>query len=212
MLASRWGHRQSFDVDLFCDPTVYGGLTRRERSRIEDRIAGIPDCTRDRTWCEDIATYTEIGDIEAAVMPSSVVLEPSAPTRLAGTTLRLQGSAQILYAKIAWRMYQAGETTVRDAYDVVAASIHEPAALARACAHTSPRVLATVSSVIGALPRGWSGNDMKALVEPAAPLVRRLLAETGVGGSSATTHLAWERGGGREHDLDVEITAEASPR
>lgn len=166
VLASRWGHRQSFDVDLFCDPTVYGGLTRRERSRIEERIAGIVDCSRERTWCEDIATYTEIGDVEATVMPSSVVLEPSVPTRLAGTTLRLQSSAQILYAKIAWRMYRAGEITVRDAYDVVAATIHDRAALARACAHTSPRVLTTVSSVIGALPRGWSGNDMKALIEP----------------------------------------------
>ena len=93
VLASRWGHRQSFDVDLFCDPTVYGGLTRGERSRIEERIAGIPDCSRERTWCEDIATCTEIGDVEATVMPSSVVLEPSVPTRLAGTTLRLQSSA-----------------------------------------------------------------------------------------------------------------------
>lgn len=166
VLASRWGHRQSFDVDLFCDPTIYGGLTRRERSRIEERIGGVADCSRERTWCEDIATYTEIGEIEATVMPSSIVLEPNVPTRLAGTTLRLQSSAQILYAKIVWRMYQAGEITVRDAYDLGAASIHDPAALARACAHTSPRVLSTVSSIIGALPRGWSGNDMKALIEP----------------------------------------------
>ena len=107
-----------------------------------------------------------IGNVEATVLPSSMVLEPSVPTRLAGTTLRLQSSAQILYAKIAWRMYQAGEITARDAYDMVAASIHDPAALTRACAHTSPRVLWTVSAVIGALPRGWSGNDMKALIQP----------------------------------------------
>lgn len=166
VLASRWGHRQSFDVGLFCDPTVYGGLTRRERSRIEERIGGIADCSRERTWCEDIATYTEIGAVEASVLPSSVVIEPSVPTRLAGTGLRLQSSAQILYAKIAWRMYEAGEITVRDAYDLAAASIHDPAALEHACAHTSPRVLSTVSSVIGALPRGWSGDDMKALIEP----------------------------------------------
>lgn len=166
VLASRWGHRNSFDVDLFCEPTVYGGLSPRERSGIEDRISKIAGCSRERTWCEDVATYTEIAGIEATVLPGSVVLEPSVPTRLAGTSLRLQGSAQILYAKVVWRMYRSGEIAVRDAYDLAAASIHDPAALARARAHASPRVLATVSAVIDALPKGWTGDDTKALIEP----------------------------------------------
>ena len=166
VLAARWNHRQSFDVDLFCEPTVYGRLTPRERSRIERAIGRIGGCSRERTWCEDIATYTEVGQIEATVLPGSVVIEPSDPTRLAGTALMLQSSAQILYAKIAWRMYQGGEITVRDAYDLAAASKCDPAALARACEHTSPRVLSTVSAVIVALPHGWSADDAQSLIEP----------------------------------------------
>ena len=166
VLAARWNHRQSFDVDLFCEPTVYGRLTPRERSRIEQVIGQIGGCSRVRTWCEDIAIYTEVGQIAATVLPRSVVIEPSEPTRLAGTDLVLQSSAQILYAKIAWRMYQGGEITVRDAYDLAGAGIHDPAALAQACEHTSPRVLSTVSAVIDALPDGWSANDTKSLDEP----------------------------------------------
>ena len=166
VLAARWKHRQSFDVDLFCEPTVYGRLTLRERTRIERAIRQIGDCSQERTWCEDIATYTEIGQIEATVLPRSVSIEAGAPTRLAGTDLALQCNAQILYAKIARRMYQAGEIAVRDAYDLAASAIHDPAALAQACEHTSPRVLESVRAIVDALPDGWSANDTKALIEP----------------------------------------------
>lgn len=166
VLAARWSHRQSYDVDLFCEPTVYGRLTPRERAEIERAIRQIEDCSQERTWCEDIAAYTEIGQIEATVLPRSVAIEPSAPTRLSGTDLALQGNAQILYAKIARRMYQAAEIAVRDAYDLAASTLHDPVALAQACDHTSPRVLETVRAIVEALPDGWSGNDTKALIEP----------------------------------------------
>ena len=166
VLAARWRHRKSFDVDLFCDPTEYGLLSRRDRVLIEEGLARIVGCSPKRTWCEDIATYTEIDGIGATVLPRSVVLEPAETTRLAGTALRLQGNAQILYGKIVGRMYGAGEITVRDAYDVAAAHIHDPAALVRACDHASPRVLSTVAEVIEMLPRGWSGNEMQALIDP----------------------------------------------
>ena len=39
VLAARWGHRQSFDVDPFCEPTVYGRLTPREAL---DLLRGTP--------------------------------------------------------------------------------------------------------------------------------------------------------------------------
>lgn len=166
MLAARWHHRRSFDVDLFCEPTVYGRLTRQERAAIERAIRRIGDCSQERTWCEDIATYAEIGQIEATILPRAVAIEPGEPTRLAGTALALQGNAQILYAKIARRMYRSGEIAVRDAYDLATAALHDPASLAQAREHTSPRVLSTVSAIVEALPRGWSQDDIKALIDP----------------------------------------------
>ena len=166
MLAARWNHRRSFDVDLFCEPTVYGRLTRQERTAIERAIGRIGDCSKERTWCEDIATYTEIGQIEATVLPRAVVMEPDEPTRLAGTELALLGNSQILYAKIARRMYRSGEIAVRDAYDLATAALHDPASLAAAREHTSPRVLSTVSAIVEALPDGWSQDDIMALIEP----------------------------------------------
>ena len=90
----------------------------------------------------------------------------SRPTTLQGTGLALQSSAQILYAKIAWRMYESGEIAARDTYDLACARRHDPPALEQACAHVSPRVLATVSEIIGQLPEGWAAGSEKPLLEP----------------------------------------------
>ena len=166
VLAARWQHRTSLDVDLFCDPTAYGRLNRNDREAIERALHEIDGCVVDSTWCEDIATYTEIHDIEATILPRPVAIEPDRPTTLWGTSLRLQSSAQILYGKIAWRMYEGGEIAVRDVYDLAAARKHEPRALANACGHTSQRVLDTVSAIIEALPKGWSLESDKPLINP----------------------------------------------
>lgn len=96
---------------------------------------------------------------------------------LAGTSLMLQGTAQILYAKIARRMYQSGEITVRDAYDLATAAIHDPEALSQACGHASPRVLSTVSAIVESLPNGWSADDMKAQIAPKHQWSERELQE-----------------------------------
>ena len=166
VLAARWKHRVSVDVDLFCEPTTYGRLTPVQRAGIEKAIKEIAGCAPSQTWCEDIATYTEIRGIEATVLPGIIVIEPSKPTTLDGTRLTLQSSAQILYGKIAWRMYEGGEIAVRDTYDLACARMHDPQALAQARSHASPRVLATVSEIIMQLPEGWSADSDKALIQP----------------------------------------------
>ena len=166
VLAARWQHRTSLDVDLFCDPTVYGRLSRKDRENMEKSLHEIEGCAKEKTWCEDIATYTEIDGIEATILPRVIALEPTSPTTLRGTGLALHGSAQILYAKIAWRMYEGGEIAVRDAYDLAAAGKHDPDALVRACEHASPQVLETVSEVIELLPTGWSEESEKPLIDP----------------------------------------------
>lgn len=166
VLASRWGHRKSFDVDLFCDPGEYALLSRRCRTLIEKGIVQIDGCDSEQTWCEDIATYTKINGVTATMLPRSVALRPDQPSRLAGTELRIQSSAQILYGKIVGRMYGEGKVAVRDAYDIACARIHDPGELAQACDHASPRVLSTVEEVVEMLPSGWSHGDTEGLVEP----------------------------------------------
>ena len=166
VLAARWGHRQSLDVDLFCEPTSYARLAPAERIAIERAITRIPGCAKAQTWCEDIATYTEIDGIEATVLPRVTVLQPTTRTTLDGTDLRLQSSAQILYGKVVWRMYEGGEIALRDAYDLACAQRDDPEALAQACGQTSAQVIETVRTIIEQLPAGWSQESEKPLIEP----------------------------------------------
>ena len=166
VLAARWSHRRLLDIDLFCEPNAYGSLAPAALARLEAAIKAIPGCADQFTWCDPIATYAEIDGLEVTMLPMVTVIEPDRPTRLAGTKLALQGNAQILYAKIAGRMYGAGEIAVRDAYDLASARLLDLPALQAALDRSGPRVLRVVNEIIRRLPRGWSAGAAKPLLEP----------------------------------------------
>ena len=184
VLAARWNHRVSVDVDLFCEPTTYGRLTPVQRAGIEKAIKEIAGCAPSQTWCEDIATYTEIRGIEATVLPGIIVIEPSKPTTLDGTRLTLQSSAQILYGKIAWRMYEGGEIAVRDTLRPGLRTHARPtstraSALAREPASARGGVgnhQAAARGVVGRLRQGADPTPLR--------VVRSRTAERGAGGAS----------------------------
>ncbi len=167
VLAARWQHRTSLDVDLFCQPDAYLELDAAARARLERQIALVPGCDPERTWCEPVATYTEIDGIEATVLPTATRPGSDRCTRLAGTALRLQTTEEILYAKIMHRMYSAQQITVRDVYDLACARTFDPEALGNAIARIGPDIVADVKSLLTSLPRGWSDGDARQLVDPA---------------------------------------------
>ena len=181
VLSARWGHRESFDIDLFCRPEAYARLGREGRERVEELIKQIPGCNPEVTWCDDIATYTEIRGFEATVLPRPCAIEPATHTVLWQTELRTQSTEEILYAKIAYRMYEGGEITVRDAYDIACAAKMDPKALKRALEQIDQRALSLVQATVEQLPAGWSREDENALVNPRykwdEPTRRRKLLE-----------------------------------
>ena len=166
VLAARWRHRVSLDVDLFCRPDTYAGLDAAARQRIEVQLASIPGCASERTWCEPIAIYTEIDGIEATVLPRAGRPSEAGEIHLSGTTLRLQATEEILQGKILNRMYETGEFAVRDVYDLACARRHDPAALDRVLAHIGSDIIGDLKTLLAKLPPGWSERDDKQLVKP----------------------------------------------
>lgn len=167
VLAARWRHRRSLDVDLFCEPSAYDGLRLAGRERLEAAIKAIPGCAEESTWCDSIATYAEIDGLEATLLPRTTVIGSARPTRLAGTRLALQSSAQILYAKIARRMYASGEIAARDAYDLACASRFDLSALQCALGNIDPREIHVVREIIRTIPEGRLIDDgVKPVIEP----------------------------------------------
>ena len=167
VLAARWRHRRSLDVDLFCGPSAYDGLGLTGRERLEAAIRAIPGCAEEATLCDSIAAYVEIDGLEATLLPRTTVIESARPTRLAGTRLALQSSAQILYAKIARRMYASGEIAVRDAYDLACARRFDLSALQCALGNIDPREVHVVREIIRTIPVGRLIDDeVKPVIEP----------------------------------------------
>ncbi len=167
VLAARWNHRRSLDVDLFCEPAAYDALGPAGRARLEAAIKTIPGCAEEPTWCDSIATYAEIDGLEATLLPRTVGIGSVCTTRLAGTRLVLQSNAQILYAKISRRMYAGGEIAARDAYDLVCAQHFDPSALQFALACVDPWEIHVVREIIRMMPAERLIDDsVKPLIDP----------------------------------------------
>ena len=167
VLAARWRHRTSLDVDLFCRPETYEELDAAAHARIEQAVGEIPGCDRERTWCEPLALYAEINGIQATVLPRSTGPTHQWRSELSGTRLRLQNTAEILYGKVFRRLYVTETITVRDVYDVASAARHDRPALQRVLAHLGGQVTADIGARLASLPRGWSGRDPQPVINPA---------------------------------------------
>lgn len=167
VLAARWEHRTSFDVDLFCRPETYEALDAAAHARIERAVGNIPGCDRERMWCEPLALYAEINGIQATVLPRSTGPTHGRRSELTGTRLRLQNTEEILYGKIFQRLYGTETITVRDVYDVASAARHDQPALQRVLAHLGGQVTGDIGARLASLPRGWSGRDPQPVINPA---------------------------------------------
>ena len=167
VLAARWQHRTSFDVDLFCRPETFERLDATAHARIERSVKNIPGCDAQRTWCEPMALYTEIHGVVATVLPRSTGPAHARQSELTGTRLRLQNTGEILYGKIFQRLYGSETITVRDVYDIASAARHDRPALQQVLTHLGHQVTAEIGVRLASLPRGWSRRDPQPVINPA---------------------------------------------
>lgn len=168
VLAARWNHRTSLDVDLFCRSEIYEAIDLDRRRQIEERIKQIPEADQDTTWCESTGIRTRIGDIEATVLPRDARGPQTAPerTKMRESSIRLQRTEEILKAKISARIYESNQVQTKDLYDIACAHITDPEALSRAVREIDPRAMDEVIALVSGLPEGWSTDMQAPLLEP----------------------------------------------
>ncbi len=166
VLAARWNHRVSTDLDLFCDPHTYLQLGQKGYANLDNRLRRVEGIDTDRSWCEDVAIYCVIDGIELTLLPREMAVDGPEYDQVEPIGLRAHGTAAILYGKIANRMGMTGEAAIRDLYDAVRAEEINPAALSRTIAAISPQRRKDIAAMIRQLPPGWSEQDAKPLVQP----------------------------------------------
>jgi len=179
VLAARWGHRRSTDIDFFCEPGAYAELDERKRAELEEALRAVPGVEAETLWCDPIATWCTVRDTEVTILPRPRVraLAGQGDSYLHSTRIALQANAEVLYGKIVRRMLQAEEVHVRDAYDIVYASERYLGSLEVARRFMGRGTLENVAALIESLPRGWTRDQEKMLLDPVVELSENRLRD-----------------------------------
>lgn len=169
VLAARWRHRVSTDIDLFADRELY---TERIASRREEVVAALETLVADagegaveveRGW---LRVHFREGPAALMTIPRPTVRD--AYTEYArGTDIPTESTAEILARKLQSRILDLGVFTDRDLYDLLVAEDRDAEALRRVLASITDAERAAIASELRALPARWSGGEP--VREPAHP-------------------------------------------
>ena len=163
VLAARWQHRRSTDLDLFMDQRTFAMSVHRQAHRLWPRVtrlfdvadlgrdhfgarSGNIDVTVSTAWCGALADVPERSEEVIAGIP-------------------LETSAAILVRKLQGRMHGFATFTERDVYDLAAAARHDPDALGLAIRALTADERATIARELR-LSKQWDQPE-KQLLEPA---------------------------------------------
>ena len=176
VLAARWRHRVSTDIDLFTDTQNYRKNILARRDEVTAALEHLVGETGEGT-VEVERGWLRVGFREG---PAALMTIPR-PTltddyteSAAGTDVPAESSAEILARKLQSRILDLGEITDRDLYDFLAAERHDPESLRRALASVTAGERASIASELRTLSPGWSSGEP--VREPAWPDLARDLA------------------------------------
>lgn len=176
VLAARWRHRVSTDIDLFTDIQSYRErlLARRDEvtAALEHLVAETGEGTVEveRGWLR--VGFRE-GPAALMTIPRPTLTDDYTESA-GGTGIPTESSAEILARKLQSRILDLGEITDRDLYDFLAAERRDPESLRRALTSVTAGERAAIASELRTLPSGWSSGEP--VRQPAWPDLARDLA------------------------------------
>ena len=164
ILQARWGHRMSFDADLFCDPGTYARTIAKSGPEIERAINTIADGVEEgASFVDQIASFCHVAGIEVTILPSAALIGSPTGSVVPNTTIETESTADILAAKLVHRMCGAGVIEPRDLFDLVAAERYDPNALREAMGLLSDIQKTEISAALAMLPKHWASFSDKPL-------------------------------------------------
>ena len=169
VLAARWRHRVSTDIDLFTDHERYReriGSRRDEASRALRTIvgqAGTGAVQVERGWLR--IDFPE-GPATLMTIPRPSIRDEY-PETVSGTGIPAESTAEILARKVQSRILDNGVFADRDLYDLLVGAERDREALGRVLASITVEERAMIGSELRALPRRRPRSEP--IREPAHP-------------------------------------------
>ena len=173
VLAARWKHRVSTDIDLFTGIERYQQAIASQRDVVAASLrslvgnAGEGAVEVERGWLRVL-----FAEAPAALMtiPRPTIQDPYAES-VHGMEVRTESTAEILARKVQSRILDLGAFTARDLYDILIARERDPEAIGRVLASITDQERAAIASELRGLPRDWTGAEP--VREPARPELLR---------------------------------------
>lgn len=169
VLAARWHHRHSTNLDFFIQRDPYARL-HANRCRFQhdlDTVAGglrklavLPDHT--------YIILADGGEISVST-PPSLTANPRSADTVRGTQIALETTDEILARKIGGRLLGNNIFVPRDLYDIVAARHFDPNGLDRALRPFTPDQHEQIAEELGRLPPDWMTTHPQPVIAPARP-------------------------------------------
>lgn len=176
VLAARWQHRVSTDIDLFTEAERYQDQVASRRDEVVAALsrlvseAGEGAVEVERGW---LRVHFPEGPAALMTIPRPTVRDLYAEVAK-GSGIFTESTAEILARKLQSRILDLGVFTDRDLYDLLVAKKRDPLALRRALASLTEGERAAIASELRTLPPSWSGGEP--VREPAYPDLLRNLA------------------------------------
>lgn len=165
ILQARWGHRRSFDADLFCEPGAYARTVAKSGPEMERAIKTIAQDVEDGgSFVDQIACFCRIGGIEITILPTAALIGATTGMVVPNTIIETESTADILAGKLVHRMCGAGVFEPRDLFDLAAAAQHDADALRQALGLLSEVQKAEISAALAVLPKRWAYLSDKPLI------------------------------------------------
>ena len=176
VLAARWNHRVSTDIELITDLEHYQGRVADRRQEVASTLRGLlSDAAEgavevERGW---LRVHFREGPAALMTIPRPTIRDPY-PEVAAGTGVPTESTAEILARKLQSRILDLGVFTDRDLYDLLVARERDPVALRRVLASVTDAERAAIASELRGLPQDWSSGEP--VRDPAHPDLLRGLA------------------------------------
>ena len=171
VLAARWHHRDSTDIDLFVSPATMVALTNEKRMfyhavqvQLEnwgkvniDAVSGFLSGKVCQTPCTVAASEFISNHRQASI-------------KVGATNFQAATNQEILSGKIQGRMHRRGvrpaSTPIRDLYDIVVAAHLDPGVVDRILREITPKGRVVIADDLRRLPGNLHETDSKPIINP----------------------------------------------
>ena len=170
-LATRWQHRDSFDIDLFTSQATFTAAIYDQCARFEARVEELPLSRIATVGTEGCTVYCEHGRVEVVASPPQTKRSRSRD-RTSDPVIALETNLEILAKKLHRRILAHGKIIPRDLYDMAVARRLEPETMEEAWSAGQVRDPAVLFAVLSSFSPGWMERHEEPVLNARYPELR----------------------------------------